>query len=87
MNKIILDLCGGTGAWSAPYKEAGHDVHVITLPQYSVTDVVFSNDYMVFNKQSYEVSDLGINYADIAGILAAPPCTEFSLAKTTAPEI
>ena len=21
-NKIILDLCGGTGAWSRPYKEA-----------------------------------------------------------------
>ena len=22
-DKIILDLCGGTGAWSRPYKEAG----------------------------------------------------------------
>lgn len=30
--KIILDLCGGTGSWSAPYKEAGYDVRVITLP-------------------------------------------------------
>lgn len=29
---IILDLCGGTGAWSKPYKEAGYDVRVITLP-------------------------------------------------------
>ena len=35
-NKIILDLCGGTGAWSAPYKEAGYDVRVITLPEYDV---------------------------------------------------
>ena len=26
---VILDLCGGTGAWSAPYKEAGYDVRVI----------------------------------------------------------
>ena len=33
---IILDLCGGTGAWSAPYKEAGYDVRVITLPEYDV---------------------------------------------------
>ena len=31
-NKIILDLCGGTGAWSRPYKEAGYDVRIITLP-------------------------------------------------------
>lgn len=22
-DKIILDLCGGTGAWSKPYKDAG----------------------------------------------------------------
>lgn len=31
-DKIILDLCGGTGAWSQPYAEAGYDVRVITLP-------------------------------------------------------
>ena len=30
--RIILDLCGGTGAWSRPYKEAGYDVRVITSP-------------------------------------------------------
>lgn len=35
-NKIILDLCGGTGAWSRPYKEAGYDVRLITLPEYDV---------------------------------------------------
>lgn len=27
--RIILDLCGGTGSWSAPYSEAGYDVRVI----------------------------------------------------------
>ena len=26
---IVLDLCGGTGAWSAPYRAAGYDVRVI----------------------------------------------------------
>lgn len=31
-SKIILDLCGGTGAWSKPYLEAGYDVRLITLP-------------------------------------------------------
>lgn len=30
---IILDLCGGTGAWSQPYKDKGYDVRVITLPE------------------------------------------------------
>jgi len=24
--KIILDLCGDTGAWSKPYADAGYDV-------------------------------------------------------------
>ena len=32
-DKIIIDLCGGTGAWSKPYSEAGYDVRVVTLPQ------------------------------------------------------
>ena len=31
--KVILDLCGGTGSWSAPYKAAGYDVRLIDLPQ------------------------------------------------------
>ena len=35
-DKIILDLCGGTGAWSKPYRDAGYDVRVITLPNYDV---------------------------------------------------
>ncbi len=34
--KIILDLCGGSGAWSAPYKAAGYDVRLITLPEHDV---------------------------------------------------
>jgi len=30
--KLILDLCGGSGAWSAPYRNAGYSVEVIDLP-------------------------------------------------------
>jgi hypothetical protein len=63
-HKIILDLCGGTGAWSKPYAEAGYDVRVITLPMFDV-----------------------IRYAppkNVYGILAAPPCTQFSFARTKA---
>lgn len=62
--KIILDLCGGTGAWSRPYLEAGYDVRNVTLPEHDV--------------RAYEPPD------GVYGILAAPPCTMFSLARTRA---
>ena len=41
--KIILDLCGGTGAWSKPYADAGYDVRNITLPDYDVRWFGFLN--------------------------------------------
>lgn len=62
--KIILDLCGGTGSWSKPYKDAGYDVRVITLPEIDI--------------RTYKPPK------NVYGILAAPPCTMFSLARTTA---
>lgn len=64
MNKIILDLCGGTGAWSHPYVEAGYDVRNITLPEHDV--------------RSYKPPK------SVYGILAAPPCPEFSFCRTKA---
>lgn len=69
MKKVILDLCGGTGSWSKPYKDAGYDVRVITLPEYDILDQDVRN--MCVNLKPY-------------GILAAPPCTMFSRARTTA---
>lgn len=63
-NKIILDLCGGTGSWSKPYTKAGYDVRLITLPDNDVRTYIPPNN--------------------IYGILAAPPCTMFSLARTRA---
>jgi len=79
MKGIILDLCGGTGAWSLPYKEAGFDVRVITLPEYDVRDFIMTDKSISFN----EGGDW-IDFEDIYGILAAPPCTMFSLARTRA---
>jgi hypothetical protein len=32
VSRIVLDLCGGTGAWSEPYRAAGYDVRLVTLP-------------------------------------------------------
>jgi len=71
-DRIILDLCGGTGSWSKPYKDAGYTVIVLTLPD---------NDIMNLEKGDFpEVARL-INENKIYGILAAPPCTEFSIAR------
>jgi len=62
--KIILDLCGGSGNWSQPYREAGYDVRLVTLPD---SDIL-----------SFIPPDC------VYGVLAAPPCTMFSLARTRA---
>src|SRR5262245_27713961 len=35
-DRVILDLCAGTGAWSQPYVEAGYDVRRLTLPAVDV---------------------------------------------------
>ena len=83
-NKIIIDLCGGSGAWSKPYANAGYTVHNITLPDYSVDKLATGCDGILFLSQS-DKPNIQIWIEHIYGILAAPPCTEFSLAKTTAP--
>lgn len=67
-DKIILDLCGGTGMWSDPYKEAGYDVRVITHPHHDLFEYEEWRDFI----------------PKIHGILFAPTCTMFSLARTTA---
>ena len=64
--RTILDLCGGSGAWSRPYEDAGYRVERVTLPALDVRTYVPP--------------------ADVWGVLAAPPCKEFSLAKNGHPE-
>lgn len=82
MAKLILDLCGGTGAWSQPYRDAGYDVRLITLPDYDVTKVLIDEDAIIFLGQRAGVKDMRVRLVRVHGILAAPPCTEFSLANT-----
>ena len=82
MRRVILDLCGGTGAWSRPWREAGYIVELITLPEYDVEYVDIENIAMEFWRQDVHWRESNtVLYSDIYGILAAPPCTEFSLAK------
>lgn len=81
-DKIILDLCGGTGAWSAPYVEAGYTVHVITSPKYDVRLTQIGDNVLTFRGGG--LAKLEIPMEKVYGILAAPPCTMFSMARTTA---
>lgn len=83
MNKIVLDLCGGTGSWSKPYKEAGYDVKLITLPKYDLFDTHTHTRIIEF-RNSFTEEIEAVNADEVYGILAAPTCTMFSLARTTA---
>jgi len=99
-DKIILDLCGGTGEWARPYKEAGYTVHTITLPDYDIIKHDMrgegTSDYLCFYHESFYESGVKLDFSvnppkitnileipieSIYGILAAPPCTQFSIAR------
>ena len=98
-DKIILDLCGGTGAWSRPYTEAGYTVHNITLPDFDILNTYPFNGMATDSLEGHNGSGckfrhlhfsgkyktLNIDASKIHSILAAPPCIEFSLAKSTKP--
>jgi len=71
MKKIILDLCGGTGSWSKPYKDSDdYDVRVLTLPDFDVENWFEDRDFVELLESN-----------TVYGILAAPPCTMFSIAR------
>ena len=69
MSKTILDICGGTGAWSSPYRDE-YNVRVLTLPDFDVEKW----------REDKEFVEL-LHSNTVHGILAAPPCTDFSIAR------
>ena len=81
--KTILDLGGGTGAWSEEYKKAEYHVINVTLPFYDIFKTEIRSQYrdMIFNGNA---GSLIVGTDNIYGILAAPVCTMFSLARTRA---
>lgn len=66
--KIILDLCGGTGSWSAPYtQDGGYDVRIIDTQEWDASKAS-TGDVRLF--------ELPLTKRERPyGILAAPPCT------------
>jgi len=83
-DKVILDLSGGTGAWSKFYNENGYTVYIVTLPGFDIFNIHFrcDNNLTIVGNEGYET--FSIPYEKIYGILFAPVCTDFSLARTTA---
>lgn len=71
MAKIILDLCGGTGSWSKPYRDAGYDVRVITLPRYNLFDTQERERLIQFCNRDEMVME-EVNADEVYGIFAAP---------------
>lgn len=69
--RIILDLCGGSGSWSQPYRDAGYSVRIV-----DTFGVGAIGDVRTFFPP-----------ADVWGVLAAPPCTEFSAARNGRPDV
>ena len=64
MSDLIFDLCGGTGAWSRPYKNAGYRVIVID-PWMGRGDI--------------RLHEFNPDLMPVRGILCAPPCTHLSI--------
>jgi len=80
---IILDLCGGTGSWSEPFRKLGFKVINIDLKTgYDIKncyptkegDLIFKGDD----------GTLKIKCNKVYGILMAPPCQMFSFCRTNA---
>ncbi len=67
--RVILDLCGGTGSWSKFYREAGYDVRIIDPQEWATGAFDPNGDVRLFKVPACKVW----------GILAAPPCTVFAL--------
>jgi len=66
-----------------PYKLNGFKVHNITHPTYDVRTYYFSPDGFLYFPRS-DGTNLKVKVDDIYGVLAAPPCTMFSIARTNA---
>ncbi len=72
----ILDLCGGTGAWSRHYRDNGYRVVVVD----PLADDHPDNYVGMVEEYCSEVFNglVPFRTRDVVGVLCAPPCTQFS---------
>lgn len=80
MKTVILDLCGGTGAWSRPYAKAGYSVVIVDPKDIKEDTNAFLMQMTV--EEYLEKATIVANATNrdpiVKGILCAPPCTHFS---------
>lgn len=75
--KTIVDLCGGTGAWSRPYAEAGYQVFIVDIATLAQSwETKGGGNITVLQ---YDICKLRADeIEDVHGVLFAPDCTHFS---------
>jgi len=74
--RAILDLCGGTGAWSAPFRSLGYETYVVDVDGFHDPDFCMSVQTFL---QKIRQDSIYLPPVDI--VLAAPPCTHFTNAS------
>lgn len=72
--KTILSLCDYSGVWPRPYAEAGYRVILVDPKHPGHTN---RGGMLLVNSTVQELK-LDILELDVHGILAAPPCTDFT---------
>lgn len=65
---VVLDLCGGTGSWGQPYRDAGYEV--LTVDPFAEPEDGIREDV-----RTWRVPE-GLR---VRGVIAAPPCTIFAV--------
>lgn len=73
-SRLIISLFDESGAWTAPYREAGYPVYHFDLERGE--GFGWTHDIRDFSVE-YLTEELGIDL--VYGILAAPPCTDFTV--------
>ena len=68
-NGVILDLCGGTGSWSKPYRDREYDTLVVDLEHPDPECGSVFGDVTTLRRLPFRV----------IGVLCAPPCTYFAV--------
>lgn len=74
--RTVLDLCGGTGSWSAPWRDRGYEVYVVDPDPFLGAD--FQMTVQEF-RQKLMSQEIYLPPVDV--LLAAPPCTHFTNAS------
>lgn len=80
-DKVILDLCGGTGGWSKPYRDAGYTVYIVDPSEHMMYDARLwpSTTAPPGTEGRLPKHFLDLDaWGEIHGVLAAPVCTVFA---------